>query len=246
MLNELDIDKFNLDHENDITFKNHVYGYIGSIDEIMKNMDLSLPVDTRLYQMNPTHMQNSPVYFGETWKPITKLSVPEIVEGMYYISDLGRIVSDSKHRHGIRLLNEVESNTGYLRAFLQTDTGKQRYFSIHRIEMIEFCPVEGFQNLQVNHIDGRKWNNCLWNLEWVTGSENILHAFRTGLKAPSQGPDYLRARAIASLLSQGYSVQATANIIGCHMSSVSSIKNGNSWPALYYEFKLANLNNEYR
>lgn len=34
-------------------------------------------------------------------------------------------------------------------------------------------------------IDGDKTNNRVENLEWRNHSENMLHAFRTGLKSPS-------------------------------------------------------------
>lgn len=35
---------------------------------------------------------------------------------------------------------------------------------------------------QVNHIDGVKSNNHASNLEWVTNSENVAHAYKIGLQ----------------------------------------------------------------
>lgn len=58
--------------------------------------------------------------------------------------------------------------------------------SIHRLVAETFLEQE-HDGLQVNHKDGNKANNRVDNLEWVEASENVKHAYRTGLKQHSGG-----------------------------------------------------------
>jgi hypothetical protein len=58
--------------------------------------------------------------------------------------------------------------------------GKLKTVRAHRLIAIAFIPnPEG--KPEVNHIDGNRENNSVTNLEWVTRSENCMHAIRTGL-----------------------------------------------------------------
>lgn len=48
----------------------------------------------------------------------------------------------------------------------------------------------GYNELQVNHIDGDKFNNKLNNFEWVTGDENLKHARENNLKIDYKGLEH--------------------------------------------------------
>lgn len=58
--------------------------------------------------------------------------------------------------------------------------GKNKLFKLHRLVANYFIPNPENKPL-VNHIDGNILNNDVSNLEWVTHSENVKHAIRTGL-----------------------------------------------------------------
>lgn len=63
--------------------------------------------------------------------------------------------------------------------------------AVHRLVADTF--YDGMHDgLQVNHIDGNKANNFLGNLEWVTSSENVKHAYNSGLKQHSGGLPSIR------------------------------------------------------
>lgn len=61
------------------------------------------------------------------------------------------------------------------------DKGHAVTKKVHRLVLETFLPVEGMENLTVNHKNGIKTDNHINNLEWATVEENHHHAFRTGL-----------------------------------------------------------------
>jgi hypothetical protein len=51
----------------------------------------------------------------------------------------------------------------------------------HRLVAMTYLP-NPLSKSDVNHIDGKKTNNLLCNLEWMTKSENAKHAWDNGLQ----------------------------------------------------------------
>lgn len=75
-------------------------------------------------------------------------------------------------------------NGSYLGVSSVSDNKIIKGTSIHQLVCLAFhgmAPISGV-NYLVNHIDGNKHNNLPSNLEWATPSENMYHAYRTGLK----------------------------------------------------------------
>lgn len=91
----------------------------------------------------------------------------------YEINRLGQIRSSKTGQ----ILKPFDDNRGYLRVTLD---GKN--YKVHILVVIQFVPkpVSSFP-LVVNHISGNKHDNRASQLEWVTQSENIKHAWEHGL-----------------------------------------------------------------
>ena len=72
------------------------------------------------------------------------------------------------------------SDNQYRSVAIYDEDSKSHTFNVHRIVANTF--ISNPKNLpEVNHIDGDKHNNNVENLEWCTSSQNLQHAYDTGL-----------------------------------------------------------------
>lgn len=193
----------------------------------------------------------------EIWSPINLEICPYVTPGIYYVSTWGKVFSSSRNK----LLAFEMGNTGYFRVNLSskgknTDSLSQNYatthVSVHRLVLGTFSPMENMKDYEVNHRDGVKINNNLYNLEWVTCSENAQHAIRTGLFKNWKLGDECSWKKITSeqadligqlLISRQYTQKQISNIIGCSKQIVCFIANGFAWRDVYYKYNLRKIKN---
>ena len=136
----------------------------------------------------------------EIWKDIIGY------EGFYQISSYGNVRNT---KTGQTLTGDV-NNIGYRRVFLYAPVRKR--FFVHRLVAEHFC--DGYaEGLVVNHIDGNKMNNNYQNLEWVTRSENDLHAFRLNLR--KSYPCAFKRRVVSFDLATGDIIKVYENTQEC-------------------------------
>ena len=96
----------------------------------------------------------------------------KLIKGMtdYLITLDGRVFSLYSMQF---LKNFVKNDYVYVKI-------KDKSHRVHRLVALTYLPNPE-NKATVNHIDGVKTNNMLFNLEWATQSENVQHACDTGL-----------------------------------------------------------------
>ena len=167
----------------------------------------------------------------EVWKDI------DGYEGSYQVSNLGRVRglnrtverSDGQTRTIPGCILKAKQNRGgYSQVSLWKD-GRQKTFTIHQLVLWEFGG-EQLPEHEANHIDGDKLNNRIDNLEWVTKSDNMRHAFDMGLR---QGVSPLTpelVKEMRKIYATGRFTQAQIGaMFGVGDNAVSKIVRGENW-----------------
>lgn len=158
-----------------------------------------------------------------TWRPI--------VDGYYEVSDNGRIRRARPGKNTVvgRELTRTKMTNGYLKVS-PVVAGKNVLMYVHDLVAAAFIGPKPL-GACVNHIDGDKSNNRVANLEYVSHTENMAHAARTGLmrRGERHGRAKLSDAQVVELRGRragGEGVRALAKCFGVSAASVSEIANG--------------------
>jgi hypothetical protein len=111
---------------------------------------------------------------SEIWKPVVGY------EGIYEVSNAGnvkRIWAPKNNQHCLGRVLAGDIGGGYRRVGLYRD-GKGERVAIHHLVLEAFIGPMPSGKEQANHKNGVKTDNRPENLEYVTRSENALHACR--------------------------------------------------------------------
>ena len=151
----------------------------------------------------------------------------------YEVSDMGLVRRRTDHKLRGRWpvgreLTQTITNYGYLRVRI----GKRRIF-------VAALVAETFLGLrpeghEINHKDGVKTNNKVDNLEWVTRSENIRHAYRNGLNVPVRGEQHAMAKLTEEAVREirkfiGYRTAGIAAKYGVSTDTIKLVRQNKLW-----------------
>jgi|688.fasta_scaffold314712_2 hypothetical protein len=151
----------------------------------------------------------------------------------YFVSNFGRI--RGKY---VEFLKKTITPSGYEMCGLGL---------VHRIVYETFFGEIG-EKMEINHKDLNKLNNCVYNLECVTSSENQKHAVkekkyidRKGEKHPLSELKEIDVLNIYKLFKEGKTNDEVANVYNIHSRYVSLIRHGKRWKHTYESYYANNL-----
>jgi len=162
----------------------------------------------------------------------------------YAVSNFGRVkrIVESCRQYPAGAIRKISIGRGgyvYYRLF---KNGKSRIKKAYHLVLEGFGNYRLSNKHQCNHKDGDKLNNSLSNLEWVTSSQNNLHAHRLGLAKTRKGEKSNLAKLHENevwLIKKILAAKVVTHLFISKMFKVSPgtinlIKHGKTWAHVIY------------
>jgi hypothetical protein len=180
----------------------------------------------------------------------------EIFNNCYLLTQDGEVyslINNAGNRRNTPYLLKTPIGRGnykQVKLFVPTPEGKKYIcITVHRLVATHFLPNPESKP-EVNHINGNKLDNRLCNLEWVTKSENAIHAYKLGLRSPNlsalgrmnekhSGSVPINKLTLDGVFIQRYPSMAQAKREGYSQGNISSVLNGTRKTHKGYKWEIA-------
>ena len=183
----------------------------------------------------------------EKWVPI---NIPGFEH--YRVSNKGNV----KSYYGVPVPRSTLKRYHFVQ-LRHRDTRAYHLFGVHRLMALAFIPVPKryaragipVEKLVVNHIDGYKCHNILYNLEWLTVKENMTHAIDTGLvgylgeNSHLATIDNAMAIKICKMMAAGKNNEYISKKTGVRTKVIQHIRSGESWTHISKNYTFPKLGN---
>ena len=176
----------------------------------------------------------------EQWKPVNGFETSYMISTNGNVKSLARERKVSSNGATVKtkemILHVSIKCNGYPIVTLSAFGNKRKAYN-HRLVAENFLP-NPINLPTVNHKDGNKQNNNIYNLEWCSYAENNLHAYKTKLKIPflrfgEKNPrsklNLQQVKEIKSLLLKGLSQTEISKTYFVTTGCINSIKRNLSW-----------------
>lgn len=178
------------------------------------------------------------MFMNELWFKLSDKVIPNIAP-IFLISTWGRLYNSETRNYLPKDI--MYDKNHYITVRLKLQDGTPIHEQIHRLMMLSFFYVDNHESLEVNHKDGIKYHNWIWNLEWMTHKDNMNHAvenklFRYGQEHSNSKLTDEQAEEICKLIAEGKSPSEIENIVNldfCNVQKiVQNIKLKHSWKGI--------------
>lgn len=162
-----------INHRNKDRTCNKLYNLEYASQKMQMEHQLSFnPPNKKGYKKGTSDLTDLP---NEEWKSIN--NYPD-----YFVSSMGRIKYPLPLWNGTTMyrisIGGDRKEGNYKTVGLKNENGKKK-FMVHRLVAEAFCPNPNNYDV-INHRDLNKYNNVASNLEYMTQSQNIQHAYDNG------------------------------------------------------------------
>lgn len=163
----------------------------------------------------------------ERWLPVVGF------EGLYCVSDLGRIRSERRFRVSGRILTPSAAGKGYRKVTLCRRHEKYIHRYVHKIVLEAFVGQQP-AGMEAAHNNGQRDDNRLINLRWDTRAGNfadkIIHG--TACEGERHGRRKLNAADVLAIRSSSGTLREIGDLFGVGPMQIHRIKTRENWGSL--------------